>query len=68
MLTAQRELVIGLAKLRNEPKGVSFKDKMIIDRLLKVLNKRMFPQNKLDEFRLVYEQILEQFEKEKAIK
>lgn len=66
MLSEQNELVVNLAKLRNEPKGITLRDKIIIDRLIKELRKRQFEQSKLDEFTKVYQQIVAEFEKQKV--
>jgi len=61
----QRELLIELAKLKNEPKGVSWKDKVILDKLIKQLQKKTLPQSMIDKLTDVYREVKNEFQKNK---
>lgn len=59
----QRGLLIEIAKFRNDAKGLTFKERLILDRLIKELGKRELSAGRLNKLEELYNGMVEEYQK-----
>lgn len=59
----QHELLVELAKFRNDSKGLNFRERFILDKLIKELGKRELSPARLNELEKLYHKMIAEYQK-----